>query len=68
MGSKTEFTDQKWSVKNTMLPHEAIDAIYQEARNAVDNEISQVDDLFLFQAAKEGRSADEIELTNLLYE
>lgn len=51
-----------------MYPHEAIDAIYHEARSAVDNEISQVDDLFLLNAAKEGRLADEIELTSLLYE
>lgn len=48
--------------------HQAIDDIYDEGRNAVDKEIDQVDDFFLFHAAKHGASADEVELSNLLYE
>ena len=51
-----------------LMAHEAIDEIYNEGRNAVVIEIDQVDDSFLYQAAKQGASADDVELTNMLYE
>lgn len=53
---------------NTQPAYEIIDELYVEGRKAVDAEIDQVDDLFLRYAAKEGRGANEIELTNLLYD
>ena len=54
--------------KNDQPAFEIIDELYIEGRKAVDAEIDQVDDLFLRYAAKEGRGANEIELTNLLHD
>ena len=49
-----------------MHAHEVIDQLYKEDRNAVNFEIDQVDDLFLLDAAKKGKRANEVELTNFL--
>lgn len=46
---------------------EMVDQIYYEYRNGVDREIDEVDDIFLHDIAKT-RVADEVELTNLLFE
>ena len=48
--------------------YETIDDIYNDSRNAVNDEIDQVDDLFLLDAAKSGALPNDIELTNLLYD
>ena len=50
------------------VAHEVIDEIYNDYRLAVDREINEVDELFLRELAKQSKDANEIELTNLLYE
>lgn len=50
------------------VAHEVIDEIYTDYRLAVDREINEVDELFLRELAKQSKEANEIELTNLLYE
>ena len=47
-------------------PHEIIDEIYSDVRNAVVNEISQVQSQFKV-AAKEGAIASELELISMLH-
>ena len=46
--------------------HEVIDEIYDEVRVAVVQEIKQIDDLFLIEAANQNKTPGEMELTNLL--
>ena len=48
--------------------HEAIDELYLESRKAVDEEIDQVEELIMENAVKQGKDADEIEITNLLHD
>ena len=48
--------------------NEIIDEIYQDVREAVKNEVSQIDELFLAEAANQNKAPYEIELTNLLHE
>lgn len=50
-----------------MAHHEIVDHIYSEYRLGVDREIHKVDNLFLTEISKT-RVADEIELSNLLFE
>ena len=49
---------QQASADRGVASHEVIDELYQEGRDAVNAEINQVDDLFLMEAAKRGKSAD----------
>ena len=58
---------QDYLLKETH-PHVAIDDIYAESRHAVQKELDEVDDLFLVKAAEEDKTADDLELTNLLFE
>ena len=48
--------------------NEAIDEIYSVVRKAVSNELAQIDELFLEEAANQNKAAFELELTNLLFE
>ena len=48
--------------------NQAIDEIYSVVRKAVSNELAQIDDLFLEEAANQNKAAFELELTNLLFE
>ena len=52
--------------KNDKFAHEIVDQIYEQNRAAVDQEIEEVDELFLVNAAKENKDASEIELNNLM--
>ena len=45
-----------------------VDEIYKENREAVDDEIQQVEDPFLKQAVKDDKSGYDIELINLIKE
>ena len=48
--------------------NQAIDEIYSVVRKAVSNELAQIDELFLEEAANQNKAAFELELTNLLFE
>ena len=54
--------------ESKLFMHEAIDELYLESRKAVDEEIDQVEDLIMENAVKQGKDADEIEITNLLHD
>lgn len=54
--------------KDEKVAFEVIDEIYTDYRLAVDREINEVDEFFLYDLAKQSKDPEEIELTNLLYE